>query len=217
MKRVLVFFLLSTCTFAQGPSSGGAPLKEPCISLQFEYEHSQPQMYTLSIGADGNARYEVPGSLQDPEEKVTNFRVSDATRDKVFALAQKLRNFDGDFEYKKHRVAFSGWRTFTYKNGAVRHSAKYNWSETPAANEIASLFEGIAATLEAESQLRYLRKHDKLGLNAFLGTLEKRAKSGWVKELPLLSKVLAELSTDPEVMNIARQRAQRLAQSAQAQ
>jgi hypothetical protein len=170
--------------------------------------------YTLTLGADGSARYEVPPSADAAAGIVSTFKISDANRDKAFGLAKSLNNLDGNFDFTKHRIAFTGWRTFTYRSGAKVHSTRFNWSETKAATELAALFEGIAATLEAESQLRYLRKYDKLGLNAYLGTLEKKAKSGWLKELPLLAKVFSELSNDPGVMNIARQRAQRLARAA---
>ena len=218
MKIFLMLLLLScTSLLAQEPTAASPPLEEPTLTLVFDNPELPLPHYTLSLGADGEARYALPPTADAPAGMVTIFHVSNASRDRAFALAAKLNNLSGNFDFTKHRVAFTGWRTFTYKSGATANTTRFNWSENPTANELASLFEGIAATMEAETQLRYLRKYDKLGLNTYLGNLEKRAKSGWVKELPILSKVLNELSSDPEVMNIARQRAQRLAQAAAVQ
>jgi hypothetical protein len=218
MRWWLGALILAGTLLAQEPApTATSALKEPTITLAFDNPEQPLPHYTVAIGADGSALYEVPPKPESPAGMVTSFKVSDATREKAFALAKALNNLDGNFDFTKHRIAFSGWRTFTYRAGATVHTTRFNWSETQAANALASLFEGIAATLEAESRLRYLRKYDKLGLNEYLGNLEKRAKSGGMKELPLLSKVLTELSNDPDVMNIARQRAQRLAQAARTQ
>jgi hypothetical protein len=213
-RVVLAFAIICTSLFAQQSTASSHTLKEPTITFTFDNPELPLPHYTLAVAADGEAQYTLPPSSDAPAGMVTTFRVSNASRDKAFSLAGKLNHLAGNFDFKKHRVAFTGWRTFTYKSGATTNTTRFNWSENSAANELASLFEGIAATIEAENQLRYLRKYDKLGLNSYLGTLEKRAKSGWFKELPILSKVLNELSNDPEVMNIARQRAQRLAQAA---
>ncbi len=217
MMRFLLLGLLSCASLLAQDQSTPPALKEPTITLVFDNPELPVPHYTLSLASDGEARYVLPPTTDAPAGMADTFHVSNTTRDKAFALAGKLNNLSGNFDFTKHRVAFTGWRTFTYKSGATANTTRFNWSENPAANELASLFEGVAATVEAETQLRYLRKYDKLGLNTYLGNLEKRAKSGWVKELPILSKVLNELSSDPEVMNIARQRAQRLAQAAAVQ
>jgi hypothetical protein len=217
VKPFLLLLISLSLTVRAQQANTTEPLKEPMIILTFDNPELPLPHYTLSLGADGEVRYALPPSPDAPAGMATTLHISSASRDRAFSLARALNNLDGNFDYAKHRIAFSGWRTFTYKSGATTNTTRFNWSDNSAANELASLFEGIAATIEAENQLRYLRKYDKLGLNNYLGALEKKAKSGWVKELPILSKVLTELSRDPEVMNIARQRAQRLAQAASMQ
>jgi hypothetical protein len=215
--RLLLLAMSCVSLFAQESTSPPPALKEPTITLVFDNPELPVPHYTLSLGADGEARYVLPPRVDAPAGLVTTLHLSKISREKAFALAANLNHLTGNFDFTKHRVAFTGWRTFTYKSGATANTTRFNWSENPSANELAALFEGIAATIEAENQLRYLRKYDKLGLNSYLGNLEKKAKSGWVKELPILSNVLNELAQDPEVMNIARQRAQRLAQAAAVQ
>ena len=72
------------------------------------------------------------------------------------------------------------------------------------------MFQGIASTLHGEAELIRLRKFDKLGLDAQLKLMEDQAKSGWLKEIGVITQVLNEIKSDPKVMGMARTRAERL-------
>jgi hypothetical protein len=184
------------------------------IDFTFENPNVEPTHYTLTVDRDGGAEYNSGRPEDSANSAPEKFKLSAATRDRIFELAKSVNYFDGDWDFKKHRVAFSGTRTFTYAEAETRHSTKFNWTENPTLSELSGIFEGISATLESETKLNYLRRYDKLGLNAQLARMEQMAKSGWLKELQLLSQVLNQVANDPSVMNIARERAQKLGRMA---
>ena len=80
--------------------------------------------------------------------------------------------------------------------------------------QLADLLQGISGTLEEEPVLQRLRKYDPLGLNVELAKMEKLEKSGWLRELSLISGILRDIASDGKIMGVARKRAERLLQKA---
>jgi hypothetical protein len=152
----------------------------------------------------------------DPETVHKQFQLAPAECQQVFDLAKSTRYFDGEFEFKKHKVAYSGDQWLGYFAPGVRHRTHFTFSENPSIQQLSALFRGISATLEWESKLQHQRRYDRLGLNESLSQMEEQAKSGWLKDLDAIAPLLREIADDPQVMNIARQRAQRLLLLAQA-
>ena len=142
-------------------------------------------------------------------------RLSDATCNSIFAAAKSLDYFKGDFEFRKHKVAYSGDRVLGYFAPGVSNKTSFTWSENPQIQQLSATFEGIAGTLEAGPRLQYLRRFDRLGLNEELRKIDDQAKKGWLKELQLVAPELQSIANDSQVMNIARQRARELLQLAQ--
>ncbi len=203
--------LLSASLSAQNIFTEGIKGNIPTVRFNFENQQLSPAAYEISVDAVGEAQYTSREADSDPATQTPRrFQVSKSTRDKIFALTKSLRQFRGDYEFRKHKVSFSGHKTFTYTEGAEEYSTRFNWSENRDITELASLFQGMAATLQSETRLQYLRKYDKLGLDAQLKSMEQQAKMGWLRELGLISKVLNEIKNDPRVMGMARARAERL-------
>ena len=133
---------------------------------------------------------------------------------RIFALTRALDYFQGDWDFKKHRIADTGRKTLLYSDSAGTHQTTYNWSENHALQEQTDTFQGIANTQEAAHELTRLRRYDRLGLNHQLERMEDMAKSGWLRELQVIAPLLEQLANDPEIMHIARQRARHLLQMA---
>lgn len=203
--------LLTGLASAQNIFTEGIKGNIPSVRFNFENPDLSPAAYELSVDITGDAEYTSREADSDPAStSPRRFQVSKPTRDRIFALTESLRQFRGDYEFKKHRVSFTGHKTFTYTEGAEQYSTRFNWSENRDITELAALFQGIAATLEAEARLIHLRKHDKLGLDAKLKHMEQQAKNGWLKEISIIAKVLNEIKNDSKVMGMARDRAGRL-------
>ncbi|HUR36496.1 MAG TPA: hypothetical protein VM009_01680, partial [Terriglobales bacterium] len=184
----------------------------PTVRFNFENPGLRPPAYEITVEATGDAEYSARDEEStDPSTGTRRkFQVTKATRDRIFELTANLKQFRGDYEFRKHKVAFSGHKTLTYTEGAEEYSTKFNWSENKDITELAGIFQGIATTIQSEAQLLYLRKHDRLGLDAQLKSMESQAKSGWLKEIRIISKVLNEIKNDGSVMRMARERAERL-------
>lgn len=213
-RTFAIFFLLLGCAAAQNIFTEGIKGNIPTVRFDFENQDLRPAAYEITVDATGDATYFAREDA-DSEGTKRSFQVRKATRDRIFALTENLRRFRGDYEFRKHRIAFSGFKTLTYTEGAEEYSTRFNWSENKDITELADIFQGIAATLQAETALRRLRKFDKLGLDAQLKAMEQKAKAGYLKELWLISKVLNEIKSDGQVMGMARARAGRLLKMAE--
>lgn len=211
MPLLLLAALTLSANAQQTPPVVSAP---PVITFTLDFPQARPQHAVVSVDASGRAQYHSTGALfaDSPEAEPYSaaFTMRAATRERIFALADELDHFRGDFDYKKHRIAFSGQKTLEYADGTQKSSTSYNWSENPAVRELTQIFQAIVNTQEEARRLRFLRRYDPLGLDAELGGMEDMAKSGDLGELQSIAPLLRRLADDPAVMHVARQRAERL-------
>jgi hypothetical protein len=191
------------------------------VTFTFDWPSVEPHRYIISVEASGNALYRSwtsdPASDQGPGDPYTlQVVLSAAARDRIFTLARQLDYFNGDFEYHKHRVASTGDKTLAYADSEKQYSTRYNWSENGGVSQLTELFEGISATIESGRALERLYRFERLGLDEELKTLQHLAAERQATELQLIAPILEQLAADPGVMNIARQRARQILQTANA-
>jgi hypothetical protein len=129
---------------------------------------------------------------------------------KISKLAQQASYFNGDFEYRAHRIANTGKKTLTYADEARHFQTVYNHSENKAIQELTSIFQGISSTIEFGRTLQFKHKYDKLGLESVLKAMEDAADNHNLAEIQVVSSTLKDIAGDSSVLNIARQRARRL-------
>jgi hypothetical protein len=215
---------------AQQPPSPEPPpdTRAATISYQLDSPQRDPARFTLTIDSLGHATYEAeentlgasagerassPPAGEAAEARGVyrvRFDVSTETRDRIFALAQQLGYFHGDYEFRKHRVANTGLRTITYRDGERQSETSFHWSENRQVQEVDNLCESIATTQSFARRLAYLRRYDKLGLEAVLKRMEEMEHSGFLGEVQAIAPLLRQLAADQSVMHVARERAQRL-------
>jgi len=191
----------------------------PTVTFDLVWEQATPQEFTIRTQADGLSSYlsrnplkPVPeGEEKDPDYTI-DFSMSAKDAAKIFKLAQEAKYFNGDFEYRAHRIANTGKKTLTYAYAdETRHfQTVYNHSENKAIQELTSLFQGISSTIEFGRKLQFKHKYDKLGLEAELKAMEDAADNHNLAEIQVVSATLKDIADDSSVMNIARQRARRL-------
>src|SRR5262245_50031419 len=190
----------------------------PTITFKLDWPGAEPEYYALTIDSSGRAAYESRGGskyqLGGPYS--LKFTVSDAARDRIFEAARTLNYFSGDFDYHKGKIAFTGTKTLGYSDGARHSETSYNWSENKTLRQVTEYLQGIATTLEFGRSLDYLHRHDRLGLNAELKRMDEMAGAGQLTELQALGPQLERIAGDSNVMEIARQKARRLLQRANA-
>ena len=97
--------------------------------------------------------------------------MSEANRQKIFDLAQKLNYFQGDFDSHLKHIAQTGKKTLEYQSPQVQGSATYNWSQNADVQELTRLFVAIATTVDYGRKLAFQYRFDKLGMDQRLKEL----------------------------------------------
>jgi hypothetical protein len=220
MKRVnLILFLLA---FTAALISSNTPLRAQgadqaaatgTITFDRVWPEYTPQNVTITVAANGHAKYASHTAAKPPDEAddyQTEFDISPACREKLFSNASEANYFDGDFTFKKHAVASSGKKTLTYTDTTRHFNTSYDYSENKAIAEITGVFQGISNTIEHGRTLKFKHRFDKLGLEDELKGMESAAEGHNLAQLQLIAPELESILEDASVLNIARQRAKRL-------
>ena len=172
-------------------------------SLSWPQQRNQP--------VESNAEQAVQENDAASKERFTKqFQCTDSLREKIFALAEQLKFFDGQFEFTAHPVAQTGSKTLGYEGSAHHTSTTYNYSENPSIQELTELFQGISLTIESGRKLEFDRRFDKLSLDQDLKALDQLSKDGHLYEVQAIAPVLQRLASDRTVLHIAQQSAQRI-------
>ena len=174
-------------------------------SLTFvkSFPNSQPDYYRVTIQDNGDATYAT--AADDP--KPIKFKVSEEIAKQAFDLADKLDHFKGESLETKKKVAFMGKKTITWESGGDRGETTFNYSERPEAMELASLFERISNTQQADMELQRLMRFDRLGLMKALLQVEIQLDKKELADPGFLLPTLQQIAGNKSIMEIARTRA----------
>ncbi len=213
LAPLLAILLLASQTPVLHPNAPDQS-KPPIVSFDFVLPGAEPGHYSIAIDSAGRAAYlsqDVPTPGAQPGEAYTvKYVISEPTRARIFALADQLSHFEGDFEYHGGRVANMGAKTLTWSNGEKQSSTTFNYSTNPQIQELTRIFEEISTTIEHGRRIEFLLRFDKLGLDAELKSLQDDAARNALGELQLLQPALQKLASDTSLMHITRMRAQKL-------
>lgn len=219
---MLILSMAQAQTPDLNPDTQGSPV--PVISFDLVRPGVDPPHYSIAIESTGRAAYRAdpaPDKEADGEPYFVKFTASEQTRERVFALAEQVNRFNGNFDYTKSRIADTGAKTLTYSVGHLptvlgqpvkgqQNQTTYNWSTNPAIQELTAIFQGISATVEFARRLDFERRFDKLGLDAELKRMEQMQKDGHLHEVQAVAPTLSAIADDFAVMRIARERAKRI-------
>jgi hypothetical protein len=201
----LLFLLCGLPARAAGPAT---------VAFSLDFPGSDPEHYSISVQSDGHGHYECSAKISDDsddrENYQTDFLVTDATRARVFDLAAQAGYFSGKIDSGNRKLAFTGSKKLAYKDALRNFSADYNFSPQPAVQQLTTLFQNLAATLEFGRRLAYYHRYQKLALDEELKRMEDQAQRGQLAELPAVKPVLQEIFDDVSVINVVRARAQRI-------
>ena len=206
----LVWLLLGLC--CRLPVEAQANVV-PTVSFTFDFPGSEPEHFAISIGSDGHAVYSSNGKLtaesEDGEPFRLEFQMSEPTRAQIFDGAKRAHNFAGRIDSGK-KVAFTGTKTLSYKDGQATTEATYNYSPVLAVQELTALFQNLSATLEFGRRMQYYHRYQKLALDDELKRMEEMARNNELAELPAVAPILRAIVEDPSVLTVVRARASRL-------
>jgi len=184
------------------------------ITFSLDFPDSSPEHYSISVDSDVRAHYESSGKITvDSDERdtyQTDFTFSDATRARIFELSAQAHYFSGKIDSGNKKIAFTGAKKLTYKDGQRSSSAAYNYSNQPAVQELTAVFQRVAATLEYARRIVYFHRYQKLALDDELKRMEDQARRGELVELQAVKPVLQDIYDDSSVINVVRARAHRI-------
>lgn len=186
----------------------------PTVTFRLEMPTFNPTYFGVAVESTGRAAYQsqpqpttdhIPG---DPY--LVKFVVSETTDKRIMELAREANYFQGNFDYKKGKIANTGSKTLSYADDDRCNQTTYNWSENQAIQQLTTIFQDISNTMEFGRRLAFLHRFDKLGLDAELKSMEEQAKANNLAELQGIEPILKSIASDYAVMNLARARAERL-------
>ncbi len=216
---LLAVVLTSVVVLAQAPKlePGNDHPAIPTVTFTFDWPANPPH-YSIAVDSAGRAAYTAVDDKDDNGDPyIVKFTASQPTRERIFAAAAALNYFQGQFDFTRHRIAFTGSKTLTYADPTRHFQTTFNWSENAQVMDLAHLFQSIANTLEGGRKLQFLRRFDRLGLNDQLKAMEDEAKDHYLVEVHVIEPVLRQIADDPAIMDLARQRARRLLRLAAAE
>jgi hypothetical protein len=183
------------------------------VTFTFDFPQSNPEHYSISVDATGHARYECTEKIvEDSEQQVykSEFEMSAAGRKQIFVWTKEAQYFAGKLDSGNRKLAFAGSKILSYQDGQRSFTARYNYSNVPAVQQLTTVFENMAGTLEYGSRLSYYHRYQKLALDDELKHMEAQAKSSKISELQAVAPVLQEIVEDTSVLNGVRARAKQL-------
>ena len=184
------------------------------VTFCLDFPNSSPEHYSIVVQSDGHAHYESSGKISADsdvrDDYQTDFTFSDATRARIFGLVAQAHYFSGKVDSGNKKLAFTGAKKLVYKDGQRSSSADYNYSQQPPVQQLTTLFQSLAATMEFGRRMTYFHHYQKLALDDELKRMEDQAKRGELAELQAVSPVLKEIYEDTSVINVVRARARRI-------
>jgi hypothetical protein len=197
---------------AQVATGSNAP-SNAVITFTLDFPGSTPPHYSITVAADGNATYECNVKIEDDADEQTyktEFEMSAANRERIFNWAKQAQYFAGKVDSGKRNLAFTGAKVLSYQDGQRSFQARYNYSSLEAIQQLTTLFQNVAGTLDYGRRLAYYHRYQKLALDDELKRMVAEAKNNQLSEIQGVAPVLQEIVEDTSVMNLVRARAKDL-------
>jgi hypothetical protein len=182
----------------------------PRVSYTKIFPGSDPAYMAITIEQNGAATYR-----EAKDEEPETFQMEADAVQAIFDLAGKLDHFKRPLE-SGLKVAKTGDKTFRWDKGAETGEVKFNYSTDENAKLLQDWFERISESERTMTNLRRAIRFDKLGVNDAV----LRVDTAWSQKrlvgreqfLPLLDRV----AKNESFVNLARERAARLADTLRA-
>lgn len=207
-KRNLPFPVLTLFLLVVGVAYANAAAA-PTITFRKVFKSSYPEYVEITVSQSGTGTCDI--RQLDEASSPQPIQLGQTLVQQIFSLAAKLHNFQGvDLEVHK-RLASLGEKTFRYQNGAEDHQVTFNYTLDPTGAALTSLFENISQQETDLSDLARTMQYDRLGVNDVVVTIESHYDDHLLPEPSQFIAPLEKLAADSQYVDVARQRARRLA------
>jgi hypothetical protein len=182
----------------------------PRVTYTKSFPGSDPAYMATTVDKDGAVTYRETKD-EDPE----TFKLEPEMVQAIFDLADKLDHFKRPLE-SGLKVAKMGDKTFRWESGTESSEAKFNYTADENARTLQDWFERISESERAMMNLRRAIRFDKLGINDAVLRVDtafsQKRLVGREQFVPLLDRI----AKNESFINIARERAARLADALRA-
>lgn len=194
--------------FALAFPLAAAPLLSPRVTFTESFPGSQPVFFQIVIRPDGAAAYT---TIERPGQPRLHLRFSSVRlAGRVFALTHQLHEFQSPrIESRKH-VGAMGAKMLAYDDAGHHFQQTFNFTTVHAAAELNRIFQGISTASEDGLRLRREIRYDPLGVIQALNQIGRDWEQNQISSGAPLIPILRHAATDPDLMHIARRRAERL-------
>jgi hypothetical protein len=209
MKRTQFLFLLVLLLLTGSVARSVDTLSGPTITFEKVFKSSYPEYVEIKVSQSGAGTCDI--RQLDEEASPQAFDLGPPLVQRIFSLAAKLHNFQGvDLEVHK-RLASLGEKTFRYQNGAQDFKVTFNYTLDPTGTELMSLFENISTQETDLADLKRTMQYDRLGVNDVVQDIESHYNDHLLPEPGRFVPVLDQLSGNTQYVDVARERARKLA------
>jgi hypothetical protein len=194
---------------------------DPMIQVDYSNPGLSPTQWTMTLRPDGTGHFRSQmgkppdGGLReiDTPSVDRDFQVSAGFAERVFDAAQRHKWFNEACE-SHLKVAFQGWKTFTYSGPGGQGNCTFNYSKDKEIQTLAESMQAVAETILEGARLEMLLQHDRLGLDAEMEFLTDAAGDGRAQQLVAIREILEKLAADDAVLERVRKRARALLEHA---
>lgn len=212
-SKLLGFVVLSLVLAEAGAASGQESSAPPRLTFTKALKGSYPEYLSISVDSTGSGNFE--GRKFDDVPNPQPLRLSRATTQKLFALAESLGYFKS-IDLESHRkVANLGSKTFTYEANGQKNRVEFNYSLRREAQELAAMFEKIAGAQQHAIELEHAMKYDHLSLPKELLQIQIDLDNKALVDPELMVPTLKEIARNPRFLHLAQVRAQNILQRLQ--
>jgi hypothetical protein len=196
---VKAFFLLISAAAVALAADG------PRVIFTKSFPGSVPAYVSIVVDRTGAVEYK-EAKEDDPEK----FQLEPTSVTAIFDLADKLGRFKGPLE-SGLKVARMGDKTFRWEDGADTSQSTFNYSLDENAKVLQDWFERIGESERLLLDLKQAIKHDRLGVNDAVLHIDILWSQKRLAGLPQFVPQLERVAKDEVFINMARDRAARIA------
>jgi len=203
------FALLACC--------GRAFAQDETVVIDFSNPGLSPSHWVLTIHPDGRGHFRSEmgkppdGGLQgiDTPDIDRDVQLSPQFAAHVFQVAEHHNRFNEECE-SRLKVAFQGWKKFSYTGPDGSGSCTFNFSKDKEIESLGDTMDAVTETILEGQRLEVLLEHDRLGLDKEMEFLVDAASNGRAQQICAIRGILDRLAQDDEVMERVRKRARML-------
>ena len=208
---------LVAAAFALAVQLHAAPAADPVVQVDFSNPELSPPQWTLVLHADGSGHFrsQVGSASRTGLKEIEapnvdrDIQVSREFAGRVFAAAESHKWFNTPCE-SHLKVAFEGWKTFTYDGPQGQGSCTFNYSRDKEIQTLGESMQAVAETILEGARLEVLLQHDRLGLDQETEFLTEAVQDGRAQQVCAIRDILERLAQDDSVLERVRKRAREL-------